>query len=459
MRLRFIIFWIITLSIASLLFLSKHDGISGATSVIYPYGGGTGTSSTPSYGLLLVGNANGTFTLTATSSLGITGTGTGTNDWGTFGITYGENSLKTSSTFPVWIQDNLYVSSTAYFPGLVATSVSSTYSSSTLLTTGNLTVLNSLSLPANSVTDAMIASASTWNAKESALTFSFPLIRTTNAISFGGLTTSSAISAASGLLYATGVNTIASISTSTAVNMSITGNAGTVTNGVYTTGAGSVFEVPLTAGDGLTRTVNDIDCDIASGSVFGCLSIADWTTFNGKQATISVTYPVTLSGATVGLAFGTTTANSWSQLQTFTGLISTASSSFIGKLNIQSVSVSSTFYMQDGLNVGQIIPHRFVLFNYSTSTAWTGTTTIYLAPADAGETWIRIKCESPVGTVNVSIYDGTNRMDMLNASSTIGTFNLTTNNSFIANESRRVDIGTPASSPTTVACKAVYNLN
>lgn len=62
----------------------------------------------------------------------------------------------------------------------------------------------------------------------------------------------------------------------------VSGNAGTVTNGVYTTGAGSVFEVPLTFGDGLTRTANDVDCDTASGSVFGCLASADWTTFNGK---------------------------------------------------------------------------------------------------------------------------------------------------------------------------------
>ena len=46
--------------------------------------------------------------------------------------------------------------------------------------------------------------------------------------------------------------------------------------------SGTDYEVPVTAGDGLTRTVNDFDCDTASGSVFGCLSSADWTTFNNK---------------------------------------------------------------------------------------------------------------------------------------------------------------------------------
>ena len=38
----------------------------------------------------------------------------------------------------------------------------------------------------------------------------------------------------------------------------------------------------LTAGDGLTLTDDDLDCDISSGTVFGCLSSANWTTFNDK---------------------------------------------------------------------------------------------------------------------------------------------------------------------------------
>lgn len=47
------------------------------------------------------------------------------------------------------------------------------------------------------------------------------------------------------------------------------------------------YDQVTTAGDGLTRTVNDFDCDIASGSVFGCLSSADWTTFNNKETTLT----------------------------------------------------------------------------------------------------------------------------------------------------------------------------
>src|SRR3990167_615818 len=39
-------------------------------------------------------------------------------------------------------------------------------------------------------------------------------------------------------------------------------------------------------------------------------------------------------------------------------------------------------------------PERFVVFGYSTTTAWTGTTTLYLAPAYIAETWSGVKCET-----------------------------------------------------------------
>lgn len=98
------------------------------------------------------------------------------------------------------------------------------------------------------------------------------------------------------------------------------------------------YDQVTTAGDGLTRTLNDFDCDTASGSVFGCLASADWTTFNNKQATISVTHPILLSGATLSLAFSTTTANSWSQLQTFTY----ASTTGISGTNLTFTNATST---------------------------------------------------------------------------------------------------------------------
>lgn len=51
----------------------------------------------------------------------------------------------------------------------------------------------------------------------------------------------------------------------------------------------SDFEQGLTAGDGLTRTVNDFDCDTADTNTFGCLTSTDWDTFNNKQAALGYT--------------------------------------------------------------------------------------------------------------------------------------------------------------------------
>jgi hypothetical protein len=58
---------------------------------------------------------------------------------------------------------------------------------------------------------------------------------------------------------------------------------------------------------GASNTIT-LSLPTASASNRGALSAADWTTFNGKQATISVTAPITLSGASIGIVNqGTTT--------------------------------------------------------------------------------------------------------------------------------------------------------
>ena len=52
-------------------------GIAKAVTILYPGGGGTGTSQVPTYGKVLVGQSNGTYLPTATSSLNITTSATG----------------------------------------------------------------------------------------------------------------------------------------------------------------------------------------------------------------------------------------------------------------------------------------------------------------------------------------------------------------------------------------------
>lgn len=95
-------------------------------------------------------------------------------------------------------------------------------------------------------------------------------------------------------------------------------------------------------------------------------------------------------------------------------------------------------------------------FTYSTTTAWTGTTTLQLGPAYENEFWSNAKCYTDTGTVNVVFKNGTNAIDLFNASTTVGTVTFTTNRGITASTKRSVDIGTPASSPTSISCTAKY---
>lgn len=94
----------------------------------------------------------------------------------------------------------------------------------------------------------------------------------------------------------------------------------------------------------------------------------------------------------------------------------------------------------------------YASFTYSTTTAWTGTTTIPLGTAFVGETWNAIQCYTDTGTLITQVTDGTNAMNANQSSTTVGTTNLTTNNTFTAGEKRYVAVGTPASSPTVISC-------
>lgn len=109
----------------------------------------------------------------------------------------------------------------------------------------------------------------------------------------------------------------------------------------------------------------------------------------------------------------------------------------------------------NGSTLGIHPPFHNIVAGHATAT-WAGTTTQYLAPSPTGITVVSAQCETSAGTVGVSLYDGTNRANFFTASTTIGTFSFSTNNTFTAGESMRVDFGTPASSPTQIACRFRY---
>lgn len=78
------------------------ESILGGT-FLFPTGGGTGTSTAPAFGQLLVGNANGTYTLTATSSIGLGGSGTVTSVAATVPtfLSIGGSPITTSGTLAI----------------------------------------------------------------------------------------------------------------------------------------------------------------------------------------------------------------------------------------------------------------------------------------------------------------------------------------------------------------------
>ena len=114
--------------------------------------------------------------------------------------------------------------------------------------------------------------------------FSYPFTPT----AYGGAT-STTIGFLSGL-FATASSTFSGpLHLSSLSNGSLAVYGGLVTSGATTT-----------AGTGLTYSGNSFNCNTASGSVFGCLTAADWTTFNGKQSAgnyvTALTGDVTASG-------------------------------------------------------------------------------------------------------------------------------------------------------------------
>lgn len=97
-------------------------------------------------------------------------------------------------------------------------------------------------------------------------------------------------------------------------------------------------------------------------------------------------------------------------------------------------------------------------FTYAT-TSWSGSTTIPIGVAYNAQTWGGVKCYTDVGTLFVEFSDGTNVMNDFQASTTVGTITLSSNNTFTAGEKRYVEIGTPASSPTKISCTVSYQDN
>lgn len=121
----------------------------------------------------------------------------------------------------------------------------------------------------------------------------------------------------------------------------------------------------------------------------------------------------------------------------------------VGELQLDTTTGQLRLYNTAEKNYGN--GSFYKSFRYAT-TSWSGTTTINLAPAFIGETWNGVMCETNAGTLDVIFGDGTNDMNNFSASTTKGTVLFTANNTFTVAETRKVEIGNPATSPVEISC-------
>ena len=260
----------------------------------------------------------------------------------------------------------------------------------------------------------------------------------------------------------------------------------------------------LTAGDGLTLTGEDFDCDTASGSVFGCLSSANWTTFNGKVGSSSIdtsaelatiltdetgtdkvvfsasptltgttilTYASTtgVSGTNLNFTNATSTTSFFSGLGRFTNAIIdtllTAVSATITNLtatNATTTNATSTnMYVGSTLNIASstVKMVNYVSFTVpATPTTTTATSTFQLASAPVSENWQWIDCRATSGSIAFNLTDtGTNDMNPRTATSTVGRLNLTTNNSYTSQEQRAIEVGAMTNASLTCTASILRN--
>jgi hypothetical protein len=279
-------------------------GTSGASTLV------GSTLNIPNYSTDLSGyvpytgattNVNlGTFDLTADVITGATGSFASNGSSNTFAINHSSGSGIALNITKGGAGEGLYINKTSG-SGNAAT------------ITGGVTLLDELHLTTD-LADAYIASAATWNAKQNAITL-----------------TTTGTSGAATLVGATlNIPNYADqfVGTVTSVGLS------SATSGV------TIGSSPVTTSGTITLAIAT-----ASGSQNGLLSSTDWTTFNGKQAALSGTGFVKISGTTISYdnsTYLTTSSASSTYLPlaggTLTGALNINLSSGSG-LNVASDSV------------------------------------------------------------------------------------------------------------------------
>jgi len=189
-----------------------------------------------------------------------------------------------------------------------------------------------------------------------------------------------------------------------------------------------------------TATAGATDTCISRLSA-GVLQIGSGTSGNALGRLVLGTFGV---GSTSPFAKSSIHANANDAVINQT-LFAIASSTASATSTLFSISNTGTIVSQSttgGVLYTTTIPsYHTKTFSYASSTQGSGTTTRSIGVAPQALTVKNIQCDFS-NFMRIMLYDGTNRANDLVASSTIGTVTFTTNNSFVAGEAMRVDIGT-----------------
>lgn len=289
----------------------------------------------------------------------------------------------------------------------------------------------------NATGGLVFAATSTSASGVTAVTGGWPVISsggTTPNITWGGIATSSNISAASGILYSTGVNTFASIATSSAIQMSITGNAATVTTNANLSGAVTSSGSNVTSFGTLAQGVLG-----NAGSAAAVPTAQATSTLYGPAFTALTTYNVGISSTTPAFRFSVNNSGSDFYIDS-TGKI-------VGRdtANGWTARISPT--------------HSFVLGS-ATTTTWTASTTgtayspYLLMPFTGTLRQVRCLTSSTGGLgVNVQVNGSDATPNYFYGSTTAGTISFTAGNTFSVGQKILANFGTTTTSTSqSISC-------